>query len=903
LLTSSTWYRLLGVRPDEARTVWLFFLHNFLLGIGTILVYVAANVILLENNPERNLPLAYGAAALAMMVAGRIYTYFEHHTLLQQLAGRVLLAVVALTGVLGVLLVLGHSVAAAVAIMAGYRVIYLLTNLEFWGVSAVVFDVRQSKRLFGLISAGDMPAKALGAALAIVIHAHTDLLYLLLTAFAAYGAALLTLRTTLTSHDVEARPVGRRQRAASASALQRWLGDNQLVFSICLSMTAIAAVTTGVEYSFFVNVKHKFHDQATVMQYVGGVLALTYLLAMLFKVGLAQVTLDRLGIRRMLLTLPGTVLLGLLAYAGLSWAGTGDSGLLIYFCGLYLGLEVLRRAVFDPVFLVLFQPLAPPERLQAHTLAKGYYEPLGMGLAGLLLYALPPHGGSTEWVPFAWMALFMAGALYFLARTYGHYLAELQHALSQRFSLADELRTELPTETNNETPALPPADVAEAQQLVSLLFDKKQRPTATTRLLALGAAAVPALAAALAPGTAESLARRAALVAGQLRLPTSRQALVALAQQPHTFRREAALRALRGFAPVVADAVIFQRLVEEELALAQRLLHGFASPTADHELDRALDYELGRVEQRIFGLLQQLYPPQLIADAQRGVAHAARERQANALEILDNLIPRPWYQGLQALLDVSSPAEKAQVFDQLLGPPVAPMALPAYIIQQGETTFSDWTIGVALRRHLPTFGELPSWLPYFGSPDALLQESSLTAINHLATSQPAIYQEALRLAPTLPHLLMSHHAAAAHLPAQARVGLLRHTALFAETPENVLSSIVPIMQEVSFPAGHQIFAKGDLGTSLYIMYEGEVGIFNGAQLLTTFRQGDFFGELALLDAEPRSATAVAQGPVRAFRLDQDDFYDVMEERGEVLRNILRVLCQRLRRQNEAAQAA
>jgi hypothetical protein len=900
LFTSTTWYRLLGVRSDEARTVWLFFLHNFLLGIGTILVYVAANVILLENNPERNLPLAYGTAALAMMAAGRVYTHFEHHMVLQKLAGRVLLAVVALAGVLGALVLLGHSVAAAVAIMAGYRVIYLLTNLEFWGVSAVVFDVRQSKRLFGLISAGDMPAKALGAGLAIIIHAHTDLLYLLLTAFAAYGGALLVVQATLRSHDVEARPAGRRQRAAGTSVWQRWFGDNQLVLSICLSLTAIAAVTTGVEYSFFVNVKHKFHDQALVMKYVGGVLALTYLLAMLFKVGLAQVTLDRLGIRRMLLTLPGTVLMGLLLFGGLNWAGAGESTLLIYFCGLYLGLEVLRRAVFDPVFLVLFQPLAPPERLQAHTLAKGYYEPLGMGLAGLLLFFTNSHEAVANWLPFVWMALFMAGALYFLARTYGHYLAELQHALSQRFSLAEELRTELPTTPTaaEAAPALA-ADLAEAQQLIGQLVDKKRRPAAAARLLDLGPAAVPALAAALRPGTSETLARRAALVAGQLRLPESRRALVALAQQPHPTRREAALRGLRGFAPVATDAPIFQELVEEELRLAQRLVNGLVHLSASSELSRALGYELHRVEQRIFGLLQQLYPPQLIVDAQRGVAHAARERQANALEILDNLIPRPWYQGLQALLDVSPAADKAQVFEQLLGPPAATMALPAYIIQQGETTFSDWTVAVALRQHVPTLGQLPDWLPYFSSPDALLQESALTAINHLATSQHTIYDEALRLLPTLPHLLMSHHAAAAHLPAQARVGLLRHTALFAETPENVLSSIVPIMQEMTFPAGHQIFAKGDLGASLYIVYEGEVGIFNGSQLLTTFRQGDFFGELALLDAEPRSATAVAQSAVRAFCLDQDDFYDVMEERGEVLRNILRVLCQRLRRQNEA----
>ena len=68
-----------------------------------------------------------------------------------------------------------------------------------------------------------------------------------------------------------------------------------------------------------------------------------------------------------------------------------------------------------------------------------------------------------------------------------------------------------------------------------------------------------------------------------------------------------------------------------------------------------------------------------------------------------------------------------------------------------------------------------------------------------------------------------------------------------------------------------------------------------------FYSGDFFGELALLDAEARSATAVALGPATAFRIDQEDFYDVMEDCAEVTRNILKVLCQRLRRQNERMQ--
>jgi len=895
----TTWYRSLGIRPDEGRTVWLFFLHNFLLGIGTILVYVSANVILLENNPERNLPLAYGAAALAMMVTGRVYTYYEHHWLLQKLAVRVLLAVVALTGVLGVLVWAGHSVAAAVAIMAGYRVIYLLTNLEFWGVSAVVFDVRQGKRLFSVISSGDMPAKALGAVLAILIHAHTDLLYLLLTAFGSYLGALYTLRATLDSHVVEARATPRREREqAVAPGLRQWVGNSRLVLTICLSLAAIAAVTTGVEYSFFVNVKHKFHDQATVMRYVGTVLTLTYLLAMVFKLLLSGQALDRVGVRWMLVALPAVMLSGIALFGSLWVGGAGEATLLLYFCGLYLVLEVLRRAVFDPVFLVLFQPLPPPERLQAHTLAKGFYEPLGMALAGLLLFALHRFPQLSQWAPFVWMGLLMAGALYFLRRTYGHYLAELQHALSRRFTTPDgELTAEADLAADEPPADTPPADPAQLHDLIAALTDKKARAQAADQLVGLGGAAVPALRAVLSTATAEeTLVRRVAQVLGRIRHAASREALAELARQPNLFWREAALRALRGFAPVASQAPGFQALVQEEMRFAQHLLHGLATAPGQ-PLRQSLDYELSKVEQRVFGLLLQLYPPQIIADAQRGVAHATRERQANALEILDNIIPRSVYQGLQALLDLLSVAEKAAIFDRLFGPSHPQPIVPS-IVEQGETAFSDWTISVALRQWRPSGEALAALLHHLRSPNLLIRESAFAVQAALAAQQPTLHQAFLAAHPTLTTLLMSHNAEPARIPAAERVSALKNTALFAETPENVLSSIVPIMKEVAFHAAEQIFAKGDLGTSLFIVYEGEVGIFNGSQQLATFRPGDFFGELALLDAEPRSATAVAQGAVVAFRLDQEDFYDVMEERGEVLRNILRVLCQRLRRQNE-----
>ncbi|SDY71200.1 cyclic nucleotide-binding domain-containing protein [Hymenobacter psychrophilus] len=900
------WQQLLGIRPEEGRSVGLFFLHNFLLGIGTILVYVAANVILLENHPETSLPLAYGASALAMLGAGQVYAHYEHHLGLQRVAVRVLLAVIVLMAVLGVLVAFGESVAAAVAIMAGYRVIYLLTNLEFWGVSAVVFDVRQGRRLFSVISSGDMPAKALGAVLAILVHHHAELLWLLLLAFFAYVGALLVVRATGRSHLVEVRSTARAVRSEVVAApLRRWLGSSRLVGTMCLSMLLLAAVTTGIEYAFFINVKERFHDQALVMRYVGTVLALTYLVAMLLKLGVTGRALDWLGPRRVLLALPLVLLAGF-ALFGLS-GKLGSSGLLLYLCGLFLVQEVLRRAFFDPVFLVLFQPLPAAERLQAHTLAKGVYEPLGLGLGALLLLGLPTALG---W-QIGWMLVLTVGAGLLLYRTYGHYLAELHHAVGRRFSAAPDASApttagsnaaEATTDETRIPLGVRPAAVAteaEVAALVAALADKKTRAAATRQLLALGSTALPTLCRTLQADSAEeAVVRRAAYLCGQLPTPESRRALVQLAQQPALTRREAALRALRYHAPHPADAPVFRELLEQDLQLARELLHSQARLAAG-PLHLALDYELKRVEQRLFGLLQQLYPPQSIRDAQRHVAHAARERQANALEILDNLIDRPTYQGLQTLLEVGSPAAKAARFDRLLPTAPASALLSENMVERGESIFTDWTVSLALRQLPPARTRFALLRPHLASASPLVLESALAALIIWAKNRPAAYHAALTENPALADLLMNHAATAAHVSAADRVAVLQRTALFAATPANVLSAIVPIMQEVSLAAGQQIFAQGDLGTSLFIVHEGEVGIFTGDRQLAAFGPGDFFGELALLDAEPRSAAARALAPTLAFRLDQEDFYDVMEERPEVLRNILRVLCQRLRRQNEA----
>ncbi|OGX86590.1 cyclic nucleotide-binding domain-containing protein [Hymenobacter glacialis] len=1064
------WFRFLGVRPRETKTVWLFFVHHFLLGIGTMLVYVAAHVLLLADNPARNLPLAYCISALAMLAVGRAYAHYQHRLLLRKLATRALLVAVVVAAVLSLLLLRAPSVASAVTIVTGYRLIYLLTNLEFWSMSAVVFNARQGRRLFSKVRAGEMPAKALGAVIAVVVHARSALTMLLFTAAVAYVLALLAQRLTFRVQRVGGHPQARRLVQAPAGHSSFWrtlLGSSPLVRSMGLSIMAVATVAVGVEYLFFMQVKDRFQEQATILEYVGGLLAITYLLAMVFKLGLSQPGTGRLGVRRLLAVLPLLALGGLLVFGTLRAVGAGPAVVMAYFGGLVLVLEVLRRAVLEPLFLVLFQPMATPERLQGYAVVKGFYEPLGLGMGGALLLALHQSPGFNQWVPFLWMAAFLIGAAVLLQRAYAHYINDLKHVLGVRLApeplreaaaasqpvaraslfrtnhreaiqaidylqkaesdalvqhaedflkhadsrvrnrvlsllgnradvpLLRRLALEDPDDAVREMASClachhpePAADdllehpdlavrkgairgrlelapahagalaslaaiaaapdscarlvalslldlldptsqvavltasfhsadravVHRAVQataaapstgllalLMALLREKSTQQAAGTCLAKAGDAALPGLRAALAQEPDGRYLQALAQVCTRLATPAARQVLVEVVQGPRLSARAAALRALSGYATLLADKPVFQRLVEEEMRLAQQLVHGMAAATT--ELRQALHYELRRSQQRIFGLLMQLYERQPVVDAQRGVAHATGERQASALEILDNLIPRPLYQGLQAMLETGRLSERVHRFDDLLGPMVTTEAIQTTIVRRGTAAFSAWTVAVALRQWHPQPATVACLQPHLESTNALIQESALLVLRQLPVERPAAFDFLQVLHPDITALLMPSSVPTSTVPARERVLMLKGTTLFTETSENVLGTIVPIMREVSFQPEQEIFVKGTLGTSLFIVCEGEVGIFDGARQLTSFHRGEFFGELSLLDAEARSATAVALTPVVAFRIDQEDFYDVIEECAEVARNVMRVLCQRLRRQNERTQPA
>ncbi len=143
----------------------------------------------------------------------------------------------------------------------------------------------------------------------------------------------------------------------------------------------------------------------------------------------------------------------------------------------------------------------------------------------------------------------------------------------------------------------------------------------------------------------------------------------------------------------------------------------------------------------------------------------------------------------------------------------------------------------------------------------------------------------------------------ATLPTMERILFLRHVPLFADLPPADLKQIAAVAGEQLYEDGTYIAREGDAGNELLVIVSGEVRVVTGGRELARRRRGDYVGEMALLDGEPRSASLVAQGTVRALRIGRREFETILRERPETTHAMLLALTRRLRELTRATVGA
>jgi CRP/FNR family cyclic AMP-dependent transcriptional regulator len=137
--------------------------------------------------------------------------------------------------------------------------------------------------------------------------------------------------------------------------------------------------------------------------------------------------------------------------------------------------------------------------------------------------------------------------------------------------------------------------------------------------------------------------------------------------------------------------------------------------------------------------------------------------------------------------------------------------------------------------------------------------------------------------------------------------VLSQVYLFRELTPGEMERVLSISKEKKVKKNEVIFREGDLGDAFYLIVTGGVRISTlvpgvGEEALTILRDGEYFGEMALIDDAPRSASAIANDDTMVLCIGKDDFRKLLERQTDIAYKLLwiftKTLSARLRKTDE-----
>jgi CRP-like cAMP-binding protein len=124
--------------------------------------------------------------------------------------------------------------------------------------------------------------------------------------------------------------------------------------------------------------------------------------------------------------------------------------------------------------------------------------------------------------------------------------------------------------------------------------------------------------------------------------------------------------------------------------------------------------------------------------------------------------------------------------------------------------------------------------------------------------------------------------------------------LFSGVKPKDLKRLEKRMQERSFNEGDEITKEGESGVGFFVIEDGNATVSIGGKILRTLGPGEYFGEVALIDSGPRSATVVATTDLRCRGMSAWEFKPFVEQHPDVAWALLETLVGRLREAEETA---
>ncbi|PSR53077.1 hypothetical protein AHMF7605_05820 [Adhaeribacter arboris] len=391
-------FTLLNIKPSEGGLVKQLFLVQFFLGVGTSFLFTSALTLFLATYPIKELPKVSLLAAGLLLVANFVYARLE-----AKLSAKKLLQLIILFSLGSIVFTWLEATIFSISwlpffLSAWNLVVYMVVSYAFWGMTAIIFNVRESRRLFSVVGSGDIPAKIIGYAAVAILAPVIGVINVLALSIVAFLLGYYFLRqfqhpsiVAVPEHSHSSHGPG--HAAGNHPPIIERLFQNNLIFVIAIWSFLGFTIYTLIDLTFVTEIKVRFKSSQELAFFLGVFFAIGRVLAIFLKLIFSSRVINRLGLANSLLITPAVLLL--ITGTVLLVDKSLNTGLMV-FGVMVLFSEVLKSAVQEPAFFILFQPLHPHSRLKGHLITKGYTLPFALVAVSIFAFIFRDQKGDIS---------------------------------------------------------------------------------------------------------------------------------------------------------------------------------------------------------------------------------------------------------------------------------------------------------------------------------------------------------------------------------------------------------------------------------------------------------------------------------------------------------------------------
>lgn len=461
--------KLMNIRPEEARAVFLLMCFSFFSGLTLTFYFTASNAIFLKHFQPSMIPVSFMASGLLIYLAWRGFSQIDRRlTFSVQVSAKFLFIFATVLAISIGVWKFPESSWLIFMMYTWVRIVVYILLVNFWGTAGKLFNIRQGKRIFGLIGIGEVVSIIIGYfSIPLILHflKASDLLFL---ASVSLLICLLLVFFILRVFREQLQATVSRKTEASKEINREWRYLNLIrkPYFIYISLMALLPIFgyLFVDFLFLAQTKKEFaNNSETIASFLGIFLGFVAIV----ELGLKMVSgrfLNKYGLKPSLISVPLIMLVSILM-AAIFGSVYGAVGMFFAFIALARLFErSVRGAVYEPAFQLLYQPVPTELRLTFQNQIEGIPKAMGTLITGAIIFIFSTFT-SFSLVSFNWLfCIALAAWIWVAFRMYDEYRNMLKDKLS-------ELKTESSHENAKMAEVIRQAMISTRPERFESIFD------------------------------------------------------------------------------------------------------------------------------------------------------------------------------------------------------------------------------------------------------------------------------------------------------------------------------------------------------------------------------------------------------------------------------------------------